>query len=176
MEIFDLYDKNRRKTGETLERTGVVPKDRYRIVVHIIIFNSKGEMLIQQRVSTKRVNPNKWDFSVGGCVIAGETSSEGAERELFEEVGLKYDFSKSIPNFTINFETGFDDFYVIHCEKQEEDFTLQETEVQRVKWASKEDVLNLIKTDEFVHYKKELVELVFVCNKKPYGVWDLNQN
>lgn len=174
MEMFDLYDKNRIKTGETLERTGIVPKDRFRVVVHIIIFNSKGEMLIQQRTSTKRVHPNMWDFSVGGCVIAGETSSEGAERELFEEVGLKHDFSKSIPNFTINFETGFDDFYVIHCENRAEDFILQETEVKQVKWASKDEVLNLITTGEFVHYKKELVELIFLCCSRPYGVWELN--
>lgn len=173
MEKFDLYDINRIKTGETLERTGVVPKDRYRVVVHIIVFNSKGEMLIQQRVSTKRVHPNKWDFSVGGCVIAGETSWQGAERELSEEIGLKYDFSKTIPNFTINFETGFDDFYVIHCDKQAEDFVLQESEVKQVKWANKDEVLKLIETDEFVHYKKELVDLVFLCHKRPYGVWEL---
>lgn len=173
MEKFDLYDINRIKTGETLERTGVVPKDRYRVVVHIIVFNSKGEMLIQQRVSTKRVHPNKWDFSVGGCVIAGETSWQGAERELSEEIGLKYDFSKTIPNFTINFETGFDDFYVIHCDKQAEDFVLQESEVKQVKWANKDEVLKLIEADEFVHYKKELVDLVFLCHKRPYGVWEL---
>lgn len=173
MEKFDLYDINRIKTGETLERIGVVPRHRYRVVVHIIVFNSKGEMLIQQRVSTKRVHPNKWDFSVGGCVIAGETSWQGAERELSEEIGLKYDFSKTIPNFTINFETGFDDFYVIHCDKPAEEFVLQESEVKQVKWANKDEVLKLIETDEFVHYKKELVDLVFLCHKRPYGVWEL---
>ncbi len=174
MEFFDLYDINRMKTGETLERNGIVPKDRYRVVVHIIIFNSKGEMLIQQRVETKRVNPNKWDLSVGGCVVSGEASSEGAERELFEEIGLKYDFSKSIPNFTINFETGFDDFYVIHCDKQAEDFKLQTTEVKQVKWTTKGDVFKLIQTGEFVKYKKELIDLVFSCDKKLYGVWELD--
>lgn len=173
MERFDLYDINRLKTGETLERNGIVPKGKYRVVVHIIIFNSKGEMLIQQRVSTKRVHPNKWDFSVGGCVIAGETSNQGAERELLEEVGVKQDFSKTIPNFTINFETGFDDFYVIHSDMPAEDFVLQETEVNKVKWASKEEVLKLIESDEFVRYKKELVELVFLCHTRPYGVWEL---
>ena len=53
-------------------------------------------MLIQQRQTIKKVFPNFWDISVGGCVCSGEDSWQGAERELFEEIGVKYDFSKML--------------------------------------------------------------------------------
>lgn len=40
MEIWDLYDKHRNLTGETMVRGEPVPQDRYHLVVHICIFNS----------------------------------------------------------------------------------------------------------------------------------------
>lgn len=47
MELWDLYDIDRRKTGETHVRGVDVPEGRYHMVVHVVIFNSRGEMLIQ---------------------------------------------------------------------------------------------------------------------------------
>ena len=50
MEYLDLYDKNRIKTGETMLRGSKMPKDRYRLVVRVIVFNSEGKMLTNLRV------------------------------------------------------------------------------------------------------------------------------
>lgn len=49
-------------------------------------------------------------FSVGGSVIAGETSDAAARRELFEELGVDISFEKLRASLTVNFEGGFDDF------------------------------------------------------------------
>lgn len=54
-----------------------------------------------------------WDVSVGGSVIAGETSDVAARRELFEEFGIDISFEKLRTSLTVNFEGGFDDFYLI---------------------------------------------------------------
>ena len=78
-----------------------------------LVFNSKGEMLIQQRQEDKKLWPNLWDVSVGGSVIAGETSSEAASRETMEELGIELDLSEVRPAFTINFHGGFDDCYLV---------------------------------------------------------------
>ena len=53
MELWDLYDRDRHPTGEVLERGKPVPPGRYHLVVHVVIFNSQGEMLIQGKGSTK---------------------------------------------------------------------------------------------------------------------------
>ena len=71
MEIFDLYDCARRPLGRTMIRGTQTPPGCYRLVVHVCIFNSKGEMLIQQRQSFKDGWPNMWDITVGGSVISG---------------------------------------------------------------------------------------------------------
>ena len=171
MEYLDLYDKNRVKTGEVIPRGSKMPKDRYRLVVRVIVFNSEGRMLIQQRASDRNSYPNMWDFSVGGSVEAGETSSQGAERELLEELGLKFNVSDIMPSFSINFEQGFDDFYIINYDIKAEDVVLQKEEVQAVKWATKEDIINMIRNGEFINFRESLVDLLFSFNEKRYGTF-----
>ena len=72
-----------------------------------------NQMLIQQRQPYKKGWPNMWDLTVGGSALKGESSFQAAERELFEELGIKIDLSEKRPAFTINFENGFDDYYLI---------------------------------------------------------------
>ena len=171
MELFDLYDLNRIKTGEIMIRGTKVPDNKYRLVVRVIVFNSEGKMLIQQRASDRNSYPNMWDFSVGGSVVAGETSSEGAERELLEELGLKVALAGSLPSFSINFESGFDDFYIIDYDINPEDIVFQREEVQAVKWATKDEIIEMIRKGEFIEFRESLVELLFSFREKRYGTF-----
>ena len=169
MEIFDLYDVDRTRTGETIIRGATVPENRYRFVVHVIVFNSEGKMLIQQRASDRPTHANCWDFSVGGSVVSGETSSVGATRELHEELGIDVNLEGKQANFTINFEKGFDDYYIIDYDIDAEDVNFQKEEVQAVKWADKEEILSLIRNGEFIEFRECLVELLFSFRDKRYG-------
>lgn len=152
MELWDIYDKNRILTGRTIERGNKLKKDNFHLVVHVCIFNSKNEMLIQQRQPWKEGWPNMWDITVGGSALAGESSHEAAERETLEEIGYKINLSNERPFFTINFEAGFDDYYLVEKEIDIESLILQYEEVQAVKWASREEVLQLIEEEKFINY------------------------
>ncbi|MDA8241993.1 MAG: NUDIX domain-containing protein [Nitrospiraceae bacterium] len=57
-------------------------------VVHVLIFNRKGELLLQKRSRQKDVAPGKWDTSVGGHVAPGEGVDDAAQREMDEELGI----------------------------------------------------------------------------------------
>jgi len=57
-------------------------------VVHVLVFNQHGELLLQKRSMNKDVAPGKWDTSVGGHVEAGETISGALAREMKEELGI----------------------------------------------------------------------------------------
>lgn len=57
-------------------------------VVHVLVFNKKGELLLQKRSFRKDVAPGKWDTSVGGHVGIGEDLFMSAKREMEEELGI----------------------------------------------------------------------------------------
>lgn len=88
MELWDLYDENRVRTGRTMIRGEEIPTDLCHLVVHVWIRNSAGEYLISQRGSDRPTFPLKWEC-VGGSVVAGEDSLTGAIRETKEEVGVE---------------------------------------------------------------------------------------
>lgn len=58
------------------------------MVVHVLVFNSRGELLLQKRSMDKDVAPGKWDTSVGGHVNSGESLTDAVKREMEEELGI----------------------------------------------------------------------------------------
>lgn len=168
MELWDVYDVNRNKNGKTMVRGENFEEGAYHMVVHICIFNSKGEMLIQQRQSFKEGWPNLWDITVGGSAVQGDSSQTAAERELQEELGISLNLQGIRPNMTINFDRGFDDIYLMEKDIDLSELKLQYEEVQNAKWATKEEILEMIKAGQFIPYYDSLIQLFFDSRKK-YG-------
>ena len=57
-------------------------------VVHLHVFNSRGELFLQKRAMNKDIQPGKWDTSVGGHVDYGEDVLTALHREVREELGI----------------------------------------------------------------------------------------
>ena len=57
-------------------------------VVHLHLFNSAGEIYLQQRPLWKDIQPGKWDTAVGGHVDYGENIADALLREVREELGI----------------------------------------------------------------------------------------
>ena len=65
-------------------------------------------------------------------------------------------------NFTFTFEDGFDDVYLINVDDIDlSTLKLQESEVLDVSWASMEEILDMIKNDEFIMYYESYIKLLF---------------
>ena len=57
-------------------------------VVHLHVFNSRGELYLQKRPAWKDIQPGKWDTAVGGHVDLGESVEQALRREVREELGI----------------------------------------------------------------------------------------
>lgn len=133
-EYFDLYTADRRKLGRKIQRGVPVPHGEYHIVVQIMSVNSKGEILLTQRVPQK-TSGGRWECS-GGCAISGETSREAAVRELFEETGIRAVPSEISLEWTLTTDSMLRDFYMVHKDVGLDQLVLQSTEVCAAKWVS----------------------------------------
>ena len=161
MELVDLYDENRVPLGKTAERYGRKRHGEYRMVVHICVFDSKGRMLIQKRTAEKSIWPGWWDLSAAGGVDAGETSRQGAEREFREELGYPLDLAGKRPVATVNFSGGFDDFYIVEQDLDVNALSLQQEEVEAVRWVTEEELLAMLDAGTFISYPRSFLQFLF---------------
>lgn len=86
-EILMEVDKNNKEVGTIIKRDAHSNPKRFHRAAHIMIFNSKGEVVLQQRSLTKATDPGKWDMP-GGHQVAGQTIKQTAQQELAEEMGI----------------------------------------------------------------------------------------
>ncbi len=166
MELFDMYSKDRERLGKTIVRGEKIPEGCYHLVVHVCIFNSKGEMLIQQRQPFKEGWPNLWDVTVGGSAVSGDNSQSAAEREVLEEIGYPISLEGVRPALTVHFDVGFDDIYLVEQELDITELRLQPEEVQAVRWATMDEILAMIDDGTFIPWKKDLIRLLFASRNR----------
>ena len=161
MELTSVFDKNRVPLNKVVDKYSELSTGEYITIVHTCLFNQNGEMLIQKRSLNKVDQPGKWDISSGGGVKVGETIWEAAERELYEELGIKYNLSNERVFLTVHYDRGFDDYYLIAVDKNIDEFIIDNEEVLEIKWASKELILAMIQNNEFIKYNEGFIELLF---------------
>lgn len=169
MEIWDTYDADRNKTEEKMVRGDAFDNGQLHLIVHLCLFNSSKMMLIQQRQSDKIGWADKWDLTVGGSALSGETSQAALERESLEELGIEIDLKQVRPHLTINYDHGFEDIYLLEKDIAIEDLSLQQEEVQAAKWATKEDILTMIEDGAFIPCYPSFIHFLFE-SRKHYGV------
>ena len=161
MEIWDVYDIDRIKTGKTVCRGDTMAPGEYHLVVGAAVFNSEGKLLIQKRSAEKDDRPNLWDITVGGSGIQGENSRTAIEREIREELGIIIDMTGKRPALTLNFSPGFYDFYIIREDIDLAKLAFQKEEVCDAKYATEEEVLELLRNEEFSPNFLNFIGLLF---------------
>ena len=109
---------------------------------HLILFNSKNEILLQHRSPTKKVWPNLFTFSVD-CTVANESYEDCIKREMQEEIGISINVKRL---FTFPYFDNIDKaWHCVFVGKTDDKITPDSREIQEIKWIDadelKEDIL-----------------------------------
>ena len=145
MEIRDVYDINKTTTGETYKKGEMIPVGKYMLTVITFIENLRGEFLLQYTSESKG---REWS-STGGHPKTGESSLEGIHTEVLEEIGIdipkeEFQLVKSMLG-----KHSFLDIYYVKKDIDINDILLQQSEVESVKWASREEIEEMINVGVF---------------------------
>ena len=87
-EEFPIVDENGNITGCATREECHSGSMLLHPVVHLHVFNSKGELYLQKRPDWKDIQPGMWDTSVGGHIDLGENVDAALKRESREELGI----------------------------------------------------------------------------------------
>ncbi len=137
--IFDIVNERDEVTGRA-PRSEVHARGLLHRAVHVLVFNSRGEIFLQKRSMKKDRQPGVWDSSCSGHVDSGEDYDQTALRELGEEIGLHL---ATPPQrlFKIDAceETDAEFVWVYRCEN-EGPFQLHPDEIETGDWFAPERV------------------------------------
>ena len=152
MELWDIYDKDKKPTGRTMK------EGEYHLSVLGVIQRPDGKYLITKRAADKAWAPGWWEVS-GGAAIAGETSEDAVKREILEETGL--DVTNAEGGFLFSYhrenpgegDNYFVDVYKYHMDFTEEDIKLQTEETNAFQIADAAQLSEYDKQGIFLHYQ-----------------------
>lgn len=88
MEYIDVVTQNDKVIGK-VSRSEIYSKRLPHRIVHVMIFNNKGEMALQLRTRSVSFAPHHWSTPAGGHVQSGETYEQAVMREMNEELGIQ---------------------------------------------------------------------------------------
>lgn len=167
MELWDIYDSNKQRTGRTMKRNDWCLKDgEYHLTVLGVVVRPDGKFLITQRVMTKSWAPGWWEVS-GGAAMAGEDSADAVKREILEETGLDvsgceggylFSYHRENPGEGDNY---FVDIYRFVKDFDESDIKIQAAEAAGYRLATADEIKELAEQGIFLHYDsiKQVFEL-----------------
>jgi isopentenyldiphosphate isomerase len=107
-EMFPIVDETGQIIGSATRGECHNGSKKLHPVVHLHVFNSKGDIYLQKRPKWKDIQPGKWDTAVGGHIDYGEAPKEALYREVREELGIT------------DFDPEFIDKYVFESKRERE--------------------------------------------------------
>jgi isopentenyl-diphosphate delta-isomerase len=150
-ELIDIVDENGNYTGKTCLKSEAHKHGYFHPTIHVWLYTSDQQILLQKRALTKKVFPGLWDISVAGHIAAGEDVITGALREVKEEIGFnilpenlhKIGTRKHMVNHSNGIiDNEFHHVFIAELTMPVKELTLQEEEVADLKLFSLETILH----------------------------------
>jgi isopentenyldiphosphate isomerase len=151
LDVVDDNDKVLRKELRSKIYNGFFPSQNIR-VINILVFNSKGQILLPKRSMNRKIYPGCYDFSCGEHVKSGEDYYAAAIRGAREELKLKN--TKLIELGKLSPKEGVVAFMKIYKLILDNDLSDYDKEgIDKLEWFSLKDALKLAREhpEKFKH-------------------------
>ncbi len=147
-EFIDICDENNNLLGIHKMKSEAHRMGLWHRTVHIWIYNSKRELLLQLRAKEKDLYPDMWDISAAGHVSAGEEPLISGLREIKEEIGLVVDkkdlellwIKKSENEYRKIINKEFCYVYLMKFDEDIKKLKIQDEEVQEIKFLPLDEI------------------------------------
>jgi 8-oxo-dGTP pyrophosphatase MutT (NUDIX family) len=159
MELVDVYNNKHEKLNYEKDRKEL-GSGEYRLSCFIWVINDNEEILLQQRLANAKKMPNMWGTTAGGARL-GETSLDGAIRELSEELGINV--TKEELEFIGSNKRINDYVEVWLCKKNVDlkELKLEPTEVQNAKWFSVKEFEEMLNNGTGINSGFEIFKMYY---------------
>jgi isopentenyldiphosphate isomerase len=142
-EIFDVVNEHDEVIGQNT-RGEVHARGLWHRAIHVLVFNSRGEVFLQKRSQKKDIAAGKWDSSASGHLDSGEDYDACVVRELREEIGLRLTQTpQRLFKIDAGRETGWEFCWIYRCES-EGPFVLHPDEIETGEWFAPEKVTHWV--------------------------------
>jgi len=169
MEFIDVINEDDEVVGKA-PKNEIYEKKLLHRIVHIFVFNDKGEMALQLQSINKKFCPQHWCTSAAGHVRSGETVEHAALRELEEEIGIRqkinfsykdlYEYHSSVLQGRYPAQNGLRKILVSFKTVFNGPFKINPFEVEKVEFFNLGEIQNMIDDGEKFH-----PELLFLLKK-----------
>jgi isopentenyldiphosphate isomerase len=152
-DLIDVLSPSGLRTGEIMTRADVHRLGKIHRAVHLYLFNSRNELLLQRRSLATDHYPGVFSVSVLGHVRSGEFSSLTVRRETAEELGLdasrlRFDFLFShFQEAALNetyVDRQFNDVYLTRADVDPALVLFDRSEVSEVRFVPFENFLEMV--------------------------------
>lgn len=128
--------------------------------LHVLLVNSKDEILLQVRSPTKDKFPNCYDCSVSEHVKAGESFENAARRGIGEELGLENITLRKLVKLRMNYgqhDNMITEVFEIHSDAK---MKLDENETSNIIFVPKQKIPELLEkeNDKFPPWTREILK------------------
>ena len=152
-EYIEEYDYKGNPTGKRILKSYAHKNGLLHSTIHLWLYTVNGDLLVQKRSKSKKINPGVWDIiSVAGHIEYSESTKDAAIREAYEEVGLElikselkkigtYFFKKVYKNLI---DAEFHNAFIYEIKKESINVKFKNNEVDELKFIKISEVKKII--------------------------------
>lgn len=147
-ELFPLVDEAGNILGSITRGEAHSGSKALHPVVHLHVFNSRGEIYLQKRPNWKDIQPGKWDTACGGHIDLGENVDQALKREVAEELGIQSFSAEPLGQYVFDGKRERELVYAFRC-TFDGDITPNKEELSGGRFWSKDEITSNLGKEVF---------------------------